>query len=105
MRAGLLNTKVIIEQYSEAIDSVGDVSLTWTTFATVWANILTNSGKEFVQARETHSSLSRVITIRYLAGVTPQMRVNDSSTYYNILAAFDPTKQSVELKLYCDEQL
>jgi SPP1 family predicted phage head-tail adaptor len=105
MRAGLLERKIIIEQSSEVIDSVGDSTLSWTTFATVWANILTNSGKEFIQAREMHSSLSRIITIRYLASVTPRMRVNDSSTYYNILAAFDPNGRRIELKLYCDEQI
>ena len=105
MRAGLLERKIIIEQSSEVIDSVGDSVLTWATFATVWANILVNSGKEFTQAREQHSSLSRIITIRYLSTITAQMRVNDGGNYYNILAAFDPIGRRIELKLYCDEQL
>ncbi len=105
MRAGRLDTKIIIESKSEAINGVGDVTNTWATFATVWAEILTNSGKEFMQAKEQHSSLSRVITIRYLASVTPGMRVNDDGAYYNILSAFDPRDARRELKLYCDEQL
>lgn len=105
MRAGRLDTKIIIESKTTAPNSVGDAIDTWSTFATVWALILTNSGKEFVQAREQHSSLSRVITIRYLSGVTPEMRVNDGGTFYNILAAFDPWNTRRELKLHCDEQL
>lgn len=105
MRAGRLDTKIIIEQSSEVINGVGDSVKTWTTFETVWAWIVTNSGKEFLDAREQHSSLSRVITIRYLSGVTPEMRVNDDGIFYNILAAFDPRNNRRELKLFCDEQL
>ena len=105
MRAGLLEKKIIIESKSEVIDSVGDISLTWATHATVWANIMVNSGKEFTQAREQHSSLSRIITIRFLSTVTSKMRVNDGGTYYNILAAFDPIGRRIETKLYCDEQI
>ena len=105
MRAGRRNTKVIIESYSEAPDSVGDSIKTWSTFATVWVEFANQEGKEFINAREIHSSLATIMTARYLDGVTPQMRVNHDSTYYNILAAFDPFKKRVDLKIYCDLQL
>ena len=105
MRAGRLRERIIIESSSEAIDSVGFPVLTWSTFATVWGNVLANNGKEFIEAREVHSSLSRIISIRYLASVTPQMRVNHGGVYYNILATFDPDSRGRQLKLYCDEQL
>ena len=105
MRAGRRNTKVIIESYSEAPDSVGDSIKTWSTFATVWVEFANQGGKEFINAREIHSSLSTIMTARYLDGVTPQMRVNHGGTYYNILAAFDPFNRRVDLKIYCDIQL
>jgi SPP1 family predicted phage head-tail adaptor len=105
MRAGKLRTRIIIESASEAIDSVGFPVLTWTTFATIWGGVVANNGKEFLEAREVHSSLSRIITMRYLASVTPQMRINDGGVYYNILAVFDPDSRGRELRLYCDEQL
>lgn len=105
MRAGKLKHRISIEQKSETIDSVGDAVNTWTTFKTVWAEVLSQSGKEFFAAREQHSELTHLITIRYLSGVTPKMRINHGGSFYNILAAFDPRKDRQELKIYCNEQL
>lgn len=105
MRAGRLDTKIIIESRSTAPNGVGDAIDTWSTHLTVWSEILTNSGKEFLQAREQHSSLAKVITIRWVSGITPKMRVNLGGEYYNILAAFDPWNTRRELRLLCDAQL
>ena len=105
MRAGSLTNKITIEHYSESIDSFGDSIKTWSEFAPAWAEIITQSGKEFTTAREQHATLSAVIKIRYMAGVTTAMRVNDSGVFYNILAAFDPNKQRRELRIYCETQL
>ena len=105
MRAGRLNKKIIIESKTEVIDSVGDVAETWSTFATVWAEVRTQSGREFIQAKETHSELTHVVTMRYLSGVTPKMRINNGGEYLNILSVFDPTTRKKELRLFCNEQL
>lgn len=105
-RAGQRNVKVIIEQKTEnGPDSVGDPDLTWSAFSTQWTEVITQSGKEFLQAREQHSELTHILTTRFVSGVTPKMRVNNGGAYYNILAAFDPSKRRHKLKIYCSEQL
>ena len=104
--AGRRNTKILIEQRTEgSVNTVGDPVYTWATFATEWAFILTQSGKEFMDARQQFAELSHLITIRYTAGITTDMRINVDGVYYKIIAAFDPMKRGIELKLYCNEQL
>lgn len=106
MRAGKRNVKVIIEEKTEdSVNSVGDPVNTWATFSTQFAEVMTQSGKEFIQAREQHSDLTHILTTRFVSGVTPKMRINNNGSYYNILAAFDPSKRRQELKIYCNEQL
>lgn len=105
MRAGRLNTKITIESKTETIDSVGDPVNTWATYAEAWAEVRTQSGKEFIRARELHSELTHVLTLRWISGVTTDMRVNNNGAYYNILSVFDPTTRKRELRLYCNEQL
>ncbi len=105
MRSGKLNNKIIIESKTETIDSVGDSIETWATFATVWAEVKTQSGREFQSAREQHSELTHIVTLRYLSGATSKMRVNNGGDYYNILSVFDPSTRKREMKLYCNEQL
>lgn len=105
MRAGALNTLISIESQTHTINSVGDKVETWSTYVKSWAEIKTQSGKEFIQANEINSSVEKVLRIRYVAGINPTMRVNNSGVYYNILSVFDPTNERRELTLYCNVQL
>lgn len=106
MRSGQRNVKVLIEQNTgTTVNSVGDPVETWVTFSTQFMEVLTQTGKEFIQAREQHSELTHILTGRYVSGVTPKMRINNGGAIYNILAAFDPSKRRRELKIYCNEQL
>lgn len=105
MKAGKLRDSITIESRSESPNSVGDSIETWSDFATVWAEVLNQTGKEFISAREQHSELTHVVTIRYLAGVTPQMRINHGGVYLNILSVIDPNNRKQQLRLLCNEQL
>ena len=105
MRAGRLNSKISIETKTENIDSVGSVVETWEPFAEVWAEVKTESGREFLSNSQQHSELSHTLTLRYLPGISNKMRVNDNGRYYNILSVFDLGGRRKELTLYCSEQL
>lgn len=106
MRAGQLDQRIIIEQNTgSSIDAVGDPTDVWVTFKTVWANIATQTGNEFIRAKEANSELTHLITTRFIAGVTSKMRINDGGAIYNILSVFDPKRTKESLKLMCNEQL
>lgn len=105
MRAGKLRNRITIEQKTETIDALGDAVNTWATVKTVWAEVLNQSGREFISAREQNSELTHLITIRYLSGVNSKMRVNHGGNYYNILSVIDPNSRKSDLRLFCSEQL
>lgn len=75
---------VVIEQASQTKDSVtGEAVSTWTTFASVWANRMKVSTESF-EASQQVTNRSSKWGIRWISGVTEQMRVNDHGVYHYI---------------------
>lgn len=106
MRAGQFNRYVTIEQAATGSPSTyGGTAKTWSTFATVWAAIRPMAGKKLMAAQAVQSKINTEITIRYLSGVLPAMRVNDGSTYYDIDAVIDKDMRHVEMLLLCSTGL
>lgn len=85
MRAGSLDRQITIQQASVTLDSYGQPSESWSTFATV------NAWKREPSARERFTSNQRVaqetvtFRTRYLDGVTPKMRISYDGRTYDIL--------------------
>lgn len=84
MRAGRLNKRVTIQLNTPTQDSGGGMVDSWGDFATVWAEVKDLSGREFIAAAATNNAVQTKITIRYLAGVLPSMRVVNGSDTYKI---------------------
>jgi SPP1 family predicted phage head-tail adaptor len=103
MRAGARDSFITIQSAARVVDAAGAPFETWTTFATAWAQIKTGGGTEFQKASEIHSELTHLITMRHAPGITTGMRVEHSGRIFNILAAYDPLNNRVDLKLVCNE--
>lgn len=86
MRPGLLNRRVVVQQQSTTQDAIGQPVLTWTTFATVWADIRHSSGVESIKADALTSTVRASIRVRYTRTITTGMRVVEGTTTYNIVA-------------------
>lgn len=56
----------------------------WSTFKTVWASIEPLSARDLIAAQAGQSKVSARIVIRYLSGLTPDMRISHGSDIYNI---------------------
>ena len=98
MRAGRLNKRVTIQSPATGVDEYGSPIVGWTDFATVAAEVLDVSGREFLSAAAINSTVTSKITIRPLAGVTAAMRVIHGADAFNITA---PLKQRDSLLLMC----
>jgi SPP1 family predicted phage head-tail adaptor len=90
-RIGKLNTLVILETYTETTNTFGERVESWTTLATVWANVdaklsatdeVAESGQETVRQRVD-------FTIRNRSGITERARVNAGNKYYDIESMFE----------------
>ncbi len=101
MRAGTLRQSIIVEQTTQGQDACGAVTDSWSTYATLRARQAIAGGREFNAAQAVHSELSALFVCRYKSGVTTKMRVNHGGTYYDILAAYDPTGMGRELQIAC----
>lgn len=73
--AGELTERVVIETPTKTQNDVGEATLTWATFATVWAKVQSLSGREAERYAEVVGLSGHKVTIRALPGLTSSMRV------------------------------
>lgn len=102
MKAGALRTRVFIEQQTTTQDAVGQPVNTWTTLATVWAEIRYRRGMESIQADSMTSVVMVKIRIRYREDVTAGMRVKSAGTTYNVTAVMPDAVTKDFLDLACE---
>ncbi len=102
MRAGPLNTRIVVEQQSTAQDALGQPVQTWTTYATLWADVKHSSGIEAIKAGAEASIVRASIRIRYKTGVTSAMRVTHGTTTYNIVAVLPDVSGKQFTDLVCE---
>lgn len=104
MRAGRLRHRVTIQQ--PVVDTSWGGTTTWEAFAPVWAAIEPLRGREFFAAQQMQSEATAKITIRYLAGVTANMRVVHESRIFELTGPpIDPEERHVELQLMVKETM
>lgn len=85
LQVGRYDRQITIEQLTQGQDDYGHPTETWTTFATVWANAYSGSGRELEAARQISAEVSTQFQIRYIAGISTTMRVLYESRYYDIV--------------------
>jgi SPP1 family predicted phage head-tail adaptor len=104
MRAGKFRKIVSIEQPSRVADAVGEMVPTWTPFATnIYAEIEPLRGTEKLQAMQINASATDAVTIRYLPGVTPQMRITYGTRVLQIQNVQNTKERDREIVLLCTE--
>lgn len=105
-----LREKITIQQKMEAAaGDRGQPKYVWSTFTTGYAafSSLTPSDKEVLGGKQLVVIGDVMITIRYVSGVTEQMRVQDSyGTNYSILAILrgEGADRYFWARLHCREE-
>ena len=105
MRAGKLRHRITIETPTETRNAYGEPEVTWGTFKEVWASVEPIRGREFWRAQEQQARVTTRIRIRYLADVTPKMRIVFGSKTYIINAIIDQEERHAEMQLICEEMV
>ena len=103
MMAGRLRHRVDIESVTESQTASGQVTRSWSLFEPVWANIGRVSGNEYVQGETQIAEATHKIECRYLAGVTPKMRVNFNGRIFNILSVANVDERGIRLEMITKE--
>jgi SPP1 family predicted phage head-tail adaptor len=89
MRIGRLDERITIESYTEANNAMGEPGKTWTTLATVWANVRPLRGSERFVAQQVHAERTLVFTIRHRSDIDETMRIVHDSDNYDIQALIE----------------
>lgn len=110
MRAGLLRSRVTLQQKSTTPDAYGQPAETWSTVATVWAYIEPLTGREPFLAKAPHTEISHQIVTRYQSLFADPLAVAALRAVYNgrnfnILACLNTDERNSEIRLLCSEGL
>lgn len=104
INAGNLTDRIVIEQAEETRNSVGEVTLSWSTFATVWADVSALSGREAERYGQIVGFTGHKVTIRQLPGVKVSMRVIYEGTRTLEIGAINEYERGWYLELICTEK-
>lgn len=102
MRAGKLDRQIAIQSFGTTVDDYGTPTETWTTVATVRAQIIEASTEEYQRAYGEGGNTSVVFRIRWLDGITNAHRVQYDGKNLNIRETKEiGRRKGIELR--CEE--
>lgn len=102
MDAGSLSSRISIKARSTSVDAIGQPVETWTTLATVWANVRHLSGSESIKADRELSVVRASIRIRWRTDVDAGMRVTAGGSTYEIRAVLPDAQRREFVDLVCE---
>lgn len=85
MKSGKLDRRITIQSRVETPNSIGEVVISYATFAQVWAEVVPLRGREYFTAAQTVPEAQLRIRIRYMTGVTEKHRIVYEGVNYDIL--------------------
>jgi SPP1 family predicted phage head-tail adaptor len=85
MKSGKLDRRIQIQQRVETQDSYGQAVISYSTIATVWAEVIPLSGRELFAAAQKYPEATMRIRVRFRTDVTEKHRIVFNSTNYDII--------------------
>lgn len=102
---GRMRDRVSIQSETRTSDGRGGYTKTWTTLATVWAQISPLRAAEQVEAGALQGVTVFRATIRYRDDVTTPMRVLWGSRVFNIRGITNTDERKRFTELLCEEKV
>ncbi|MCI0349391.1 MAG: phage head closure protein [Acidobacteriales bacterium] len=103
MRAGTLRQRISIEQPAETQNDFNEPVVTWSLYATRWAEVVPLSGEERLIAQQVNAEVTHRVRLRYLAGVTTKMRIVHKGRVLDINTILNQDERRAMLELLCKE--
>lgn len=99
---GRLRFNVTLQSPVQSDDTGGGGALTWTTLATVAANVLPINGREVAAADGLQARVNTLIVIRWRGGIDSTCRAVFRGRALNIRSAIDVDSRREWLELLCE---
>lgn len=105
--AGILREKVVIENAAETRNEYGESVQAWQTFAIRFASIEAITYSEQQQRQQVGGSVTHTVRIRYVPGLTGNMRVRWADRDNRLLYISSVVERGVreEHELQCEERV
>lgn len=84
LQSGIMDQKATIETPTEGVNSIGEPTLTYSTFATRWIALLPLSGAERVASLQNEGTVTHRVRMRYTSGLKPKMRITSEGRTFEI---------------------
>lgn len=85
MNPGKLNRRIVLQSRVQAVDATGARVETWSTLATVWAELLAQSQRESLLADADRNQDTSTFRIRWRSGLTSEgLRVSYGGRIYDV---------------------
>ncbi|KKK75960.1 hypothetical protein LCGC14_2868490 [marine sediment metagenome] len=103
MRAGKLRHRIELQSVGRAKADDGQSIETFTTYATVWADIKPMRGAEAIEAQQQSGQNWFKITVRYNASINIKDRIAFKSRVFEVNYALDFEERKIFQELTCTE--
>ena len=103
--AGSYRHPITFQKQAETENDYGEKVPTWDDFITVKAGIYPVSGKDYISAVEINSEITHKINLRYVPGISADMRVKFGTRIFTVIAVLNFQERDKELQLVCKEFL
>lgn len=103
MRSGRLRERIVIQQRDDAVAASGTPSGGWVEFGSMRADVIEKASTEKYEADQNTVALTHEVRIRYLSGVTRDMRVVWLGRVLNI-QGFTVDRKRREIVMQCEER-
>ena len=105
MKIGDLRHRVQIQNKTVQTDELQQQSDVWLAYANVWASVRPVKGREYFAARQENAEVTAVVTMRYLSGITPDMRIVFGDRVFEIVSVINVDERNRVLELMCKEAI
>lgn len=103
IEAGKLRERVTVQVASGSTNTLGETVLAWSDSSAVWASVEGVSAREALLAGQQDTTVTHKVRMRYLPGLTQQMRFSWRSRTLEIISLLEHGHRS-EHEAICEER-
>lgn len=99
---GKLRERVTVQQATQTRNSLGEAVMSWADWQTVWASVEGVSAREALDAGQQEVTITHRVRLRYLTGLTQNMRLSWRDRTLNIVNLLEYGNRSEHVAI-CEE--
>lgn len=98
MNVGRLDRYIVIQEFSNVTNAIGEVTKSWSTFHECFAQLQGAGGSEKEEASKNTATRMVKFKIRFFDGITEDMRILYNGNYYDIHEIQELGREALWLK-------